>query len=186
MKKISTAIATTILSLLLGACAGAPKTGWTLLDPPTDDKGVVQDGQYLVDVKSADTCSGPMIIDRFLANVKKAQVTSLKRISGANAATGTCGAVVVSVSKSIVPSLVSYLVGMDRNDAIRDSAELDAMSRLEAGLLAKQASDYRVDNTQPAQYTTYKIDDNDVIVGTEVDLGVEVDMGGSCGADICL
>lgn len=110
-----------VLVVLLSGCASSAE--WTALTPPSGNGGVSKDGQYIVHAKSGDNCTGPMVISEYLATVKNGALTQLTRVSGANAAAGTCGMVITGVAKGLIPSVLGYIASMDHNEAIREDTK---------------------------------------------------------------
>ena len=138
----------------------ATTTEYVRMDPPPD----TQDGRYLVSVSTKDRCSGPVRSYDYEVTVKEGQIVGTPKLRGKASSTGTCQQVLVGVAKGILPSAVTFAVGMDRNNAIEHAAEVRA-----------KASNYAVDNTKPPEF----YEDNRIFVGTDVD--VDVGVGGFCG-----
>jgi hypothetical protein len=145
-----------IATLGLTGC-GSSGAMWTELSAPGSIEGAPRDGQYIVHVESGDDCTGPMVISEYLAVVQGGVIKQITRVSGANAAAGTCGMVITGIAKGLIPSVLGYLGTMDRNDAIRE----DTRARKEIAMNASGG---------PA---------NLIVVENNID--VEIDQSKECG-----
>jgi|GEM_PF-3652198 len=154
------------LALTLAACGGGMAT-MVKVDPLEIKKEdqVLEKGLYVVNVVTKDQCVGAIHSLTYEFKIGENEAILAHRLIKASEGAGTCGQVIVGMSKGVIPAIGTIIAADIKADAIEDAAAARAAAATAAASIDAEARKYAVDNAKTPVY----YEDNRTSVVTEVD-----------------